>query len=89
MAGYGRRENLLENERRRGVFAGVDEQREFPALQVEGVFDVELEVLDQLDTVGEFFIFEPFFQSTAEFRPDRVVAATGVADGEDDDRRGS
>lgn len=88
VGGCGRRVNSGKNERGRGVLAGVDEQREFPVPQVEGVLDVELEVLDQLDAVGEFFIFEPFCQSTADDRPDRVVAATGVADGEDGKRRG-
>ena len=51
------------------------------------MLDLQLEVFDQLDAVGESFIFEPFCQSTADDRPDRVVAAAWVADGEDDDRR--
>jgi hypothetical protein len=49
------------------------------------VFDLQLEIFDQFDLIFQTFIFEPFFESTAEFRPNGVVAATGVADGEDDD----
>lgn len=48
---------MAKNERCRGVFAGVDEQREFALLQVEGVFDVELEVFDQVNLIGQVFIF--------------------------------
>ena len=78
--------DLAEGVGGRGVFAGVDEQGKLAALQVEGVFDLELEVFDQLELPGQLFIFEPFFELTAEFRPDRIVAAAGVADGENDDR---
>ena len=88
MAGDGGGKNLLEDERGRRVFAGIDEQRQFPAFKVEGVFDVELEVFDQLDAAGQDFVFGHFFEPTVAFRPDGIVAAAGVADGEDDDGRG-
>ena len=52
VAGNGRRENRLVDIGGRGIFAGIDEQRLFPAHQVEGVLDVELEILDQLDTLA-------------------------------------
>ncbi|MPM59802.1 hypothetical protein SDC9_106648 [bioreactor metagenome] len=80
-------ENPLEDVGGRGVFAGIDEQGEFPARQVEGVFDIELEVFDQFDAFGQPFPFQPGGQPAEQFRADGVVAAAGVADGEDDDGR--
>jgi hypothetical protein len=83
----GGRGDALEGEGRRGIFAGVDEQRQLAACKSSACSILQLEIFDQLELIGQTFIFEPFFQSTAEFRPDGVVAATGVADGEDDDGR--
>ena len=88
MACCGRPEYLPKIKGGRGVFAGVDEQRDFAALQIEGVLDVELKILDEIDLIGQAFIFEPFCESTAEYRPNGIVAATGIADGEDDKRLG-
>jgi hypothetical protein len=58
-----------------------------PALQIEDMFDLQLEVLDQFELRRQASRFEPAGQSPAEHRPDGVVATTRVADGEDDDRR--
>ena len=71
----------------RGAGTGVDKQRLLAALQIEYVFDLQLEVFDQLELIGQIFIFEPFFQLTAKHRPNGIIAAAGVADGKDDDRR--
>src|SRR5574343_290300 len=84
----GRRNNAFEDMGRRCVDAGIDEQGQLPALQIERMFDLQLEIFDQLDAAGQNFIFGHFFEPTVAFRPDGVVAAAGVADGEDDDRRG-
>ncbi len=87
MRDAGCRRDASQGIRRRRAGTGVDEQREFAADQVERVLDLQLEVLDQFDLPGQAFIFEPFGESNAEHRAQRIVAAARIADGENDQRR--
>lgn len=48
------------------------------------MFDVELEILDLLDALGQPLLVAPGSQPAKQFRADGVIAATGIADGDDD-----
>ena len=50
------------------------------------MLDLQLEVFIKIELAGQTLIFEPFTQSTVKQRPDRIIAAAGIADGDDDDR---
>ena len=73
---------------RRRVEAGIDEQHAATSLQVERMFDLELEI-------GEAFDLAPFRMAACEFgemfyelRAQRIIAAAGIAPAEDQCRRG-
>ena len=60
----GRRENLAKIERGRRAAAGINKYSQSPAVQVKGVLNLQLEILDQLDlTIADF---GPFFEFTAD-----------------------
>ena len=75
---------------RRRLLSGVDEERQAPSDEVQRMLDLQLEVADQLEVVGqtgEVSGLEPGLQAIEEDRSECVVSAAGVAAGENHDRR--
>ena len=69
--------------KRRGrAGARINEQRQFAPDQIERMFDVELKIFEQFNMRCQAGIFQPFSQSTVDCRPERVVAAAGIAPAE-------
>ncbi len=69
-----------EDERRRGVLAGVEEERQVRAFEIERVLDLKLKILDRRDVL-EAHARDPVEQH----RPKAVVAARVVAPAENDE----
>jgi hypothetical protein len=78
--------HLTENKRGRCALAGVDEQRQPPAGQVQSMLDLPLKLFDQLEARSQPLLVQPGLQAVEEERSERVVAAAGVATGENHHR---
>ena len=78
------RPDLRKGERRGRVPAGVDEERGLRAIEIEGMLDLQLEVLDRADVWpgGARDAFE-------QERPKPVIAARVVAPAKDDEPQSS
>ena len=78
-----------KDKRRVRLLPGVDEQRQAPSDEVQCMLDLPLEVADQLEVVGQTSAtrgFEPGLQAIEEDRSECIVAAAGVAAGQNHDR---
>ena len=74
-----------EDKRGRGRHARIDEQREITANEIGGVLGLQLKVRDEFDIVPRRR--DQRFGTTQELRPERIVAATRIAPGENDEAR--
>ncbi len=72
--------DLAENEGGGRVLAGVEEEGQLGAVEIERVLDLQLKILDRRD-VREAHARDPFEQQ----RPEAVVAARVVAPAENDE----
>ncbi len=71
----------------RGPVTGVDKQRQTAPGQIERMLDLQLEITDQLEAVSQPLGIKPVLQAIKQQRPERVVAATRVAAGQNNDLR--
>lgn len=67
--------------------SGIDEQRQTPPGKIQRMLDLQLKITDQLEAISQPLGIEPVLQAIKQQRPERVIAATRVAAGKNNDRR--
>jgi hypothetical protein len=74
-------------DKRRGCsVACIDEQRQTPPDKIQRMLDLQLKIADQLKTIGQSLGIKPSLQTIKQQRPERIIAATWIAAGKNNDR---
>ena len=50
------------------------------------MLDLQLEITDQLETIGQSFSIKPSLQTVKQQRPERIITATRIAAGKNNNR---
>jgi hypothetical protein len=68
------------------ILPGVNEERGRTTFEIQRMFDLELEILDQFELPGQPLLRQPRVEAPKQQGTERVVTATRIAAGKDNDR---